>query len=46
MLVRSPLPKPPAGPSIGSVTSFGEDARGELYVVDQGGEVLKAVPGW
>ena len=33
------------GFSIGSVTSFGEDARGELYVVDQGGEIFKLVPG-
>ena len=38
------------GFSIGSVSSFGEDARGEIYVVDYGsggfdGEVFKIVPG-
>ena len=41
---------PGGGLSIGSVTSFGEDARGELYITDQGsgaadGEVFKLVPG-
>ncbi len=36
---------PPGSLSIDSVTSFGEDARGEVYVVDQGGEVFKIVPG-
>src|SRR5437764_1001575 len=41
---------PGGGLSIGSVTSFGEDARGELYVTDHGsgaadGEVFKLVPG-
>ena len=38
------------GFSIGSVASFGEDARGEVYVVDYGsggpdGEIFKIVPG-
>ena len=33
-----------AGQSIGSITSFGEDAGGELYICDQGGEVFKIVP--
>jgi hypothetical protein len=36
---------PPGGLTIDSVTSFGEDARGEIYVVDQGGELFKIVPG-
>jgi cysteine-rich repeat protein len=36
---------PGGGLSIDSVSSFGEDARGELYIVDLGGEVFKMVPG-
>jgi glucose/arabinose dehydrogenase len=36
---------PGGGLSIGSITSFGEDARGELYLCDGGGEVFKIVPG-
>jgi cysteine-rich repeat protein len=35
---------PGGGLSIDSVTSFGEDARGELYIADQGGEIFKLVP--
>jgi cysteine-rich repeat protein len=35
---------PGGGFSIDSVTSFGEDARGELYIVDYGGELYKMVP--
>ena len=35
---------PGGGLTIGSITSFGEDARGELYIVDRGGEVFKIVP--
>ncbi len=35
---------PGGGLSIASITSFGEDARGETYVVDRGGEVFKIVP--
>jgi glucose/arabinose dehydrogenase len=35
----------PGGPStIGLITSFGEDARGELYVVDRDGDIFKIVP--
>ncbi|MCK6554367.1 PQQ-dependent sugar dehydrogenase [Candidatus Binatia bacterium] len=33
------------GVSIDAITSFGEDARGEIYITDQGGEVFKIVPG-
>ena len=38
------------GFSIGSISSFGEDARGEIYIVDYGsggfdGEIFKIVPG-
>ena len=36
---------PGGGLSIDSITSFGEDARGELYVVDGGGEVFQIIPG-
>lgn len=32
---------PGGGVSVGSVASFGEDAYGELYIVDLGGEVFK-----
>ena len=36
---------PGGGLSIESITSFGEDASGELYICDQGGEVFKIVAG-
>ena len=40
---------PGGGLSIDNVSSFGEDARGELYIVDLGsgsnGEVYRVVPG-
>jgi glucose/arabinose dehydrogenase len=35
---------PGGGHSIDSVVSFGEDARGELYIADLGGEIYKVVP--
>jgi glucose/arabinose dehydrogenase len=35
---------PGPGMVINSITSFGEDANGELYIVDQGGQVYKVVP--
>ena len=35
---------PGGGFTISSVTSFGEDARGELYIVDYGGEIYRIVP--
>ncbi|MCP3980076.1 MAG: PQQ-dependent sugar dehydrogenase [bacterium] len=35
---------PGGGLSIVDITSFGEDARGELYIVDRGGEVFKIEP--
>jgi len=34
----------PSGSTIGNITSFGEDAKGELYIVDQQGQVFKVVP--
>lgn len=34
---------PGGGLTIDSIASFGEDARGELYIVDQGGEVFQIV---
>jgi glucose/arabinose dehydrogenase len=36
---------PGGGLAINSITSFGEDWRGEVYIVDGGGEVFKIVPG-
>jgi len=35
---------PGGGRQINSVVSFGEDARGELYIADYDGEVYKVVP--
>jgi glucose/arabinose dehydrogenase len=35
---------PGGGLSINSISSFGEDASGELYICDLGGEVFKIVP--
>ena len=36
---------PGGGFTISSVVSFGEDARGELYIVDYGGELYRIEPG-
>jgi len=36
---------PPGALSIASITSFGEDANGEIYICDQAGEVFKIVKG-
>jgi len=36
---------PGGGQTIDLVSSFGEDARGEIYIADHGGEVFKIVPG-
>jgi hypothetical protein len=36
---------PGGGLAINQISSFGEDARGELYICDLGGEVFKIVPG-
>jgi len=35
---------PPGALAINTITSFGEDAYGEIYICDQGGEVFKIVP--
>jgi glucose/arabinose dehydrogenase len=35
---------PGGGLAINSITSFGEDGRGEIYIVDRGGEIFKIVP--
>jgi glucose/arabinose dehydrogenase len=41
---RSAELDPPGGRSIGNISSFGEDANGELYIVDySGGEIFKII---
>jgi len=34
----------PSSGSIGSISGFGEDANGEMYICDLGGEVYKIIP--
>ena len=36
---------PPGAATIGNVSSFGEDTRGELYIADYDGEIYRIVPG-
>ena len=36
---------PGAGHTFDHIVSFGEDARGELYIVDYDGELFEIVPG-
>jgi hypothetical protein len=36
---------PPGSLTIGNVSSFGEDTRGELYIADYDGEIYRIVPG-
>ena len=35
---------PGGGAVINQITSFGEDARGEIYIADRGGQIYKIVP--
>jgi glucose/arabinose dehydrogenase len=35
---------PPGAAVINQITSFGEDALGEIYIVDQGGQIYKILP--
>jgi hypothetical protein len=44
LLDRTADVAPGGGLTIDSVTSFGEDARGELYIADHGGEIFKLIP--
>jgi cysteine-rich repeat protein len=44
LLDRTAALAPDGGFTIGRVVSFGEDARGELYLADFGGEVYRIVP--
>jgi hypothetical protein len=36
--------EPPGTPAITSISGFGRDALGEIYIVEQGGEVWRIVP--
>jgi len=44
LLERTAELDPGAGLKISSISSFGEDADGELYICDYGGEIFKIVP--
>ncbi len=35
---------PGGGLTIGNITTFGEDARGEIYICDQSGQIFKIAP--
>ncbi len=41
--LRNSYLTPYNGGSIGSITSFGEDAAGEIYICDRGGEIFQIV---
>jgi hypothetical protein len=43
-LLRTTDLAPGGGLNIASINSYGEDARGEIYLVDQAGEIFKIVP--
>lgn len=43
-LTRTAELAPGGGLTISLVTSWGEDARGEIFIVERGGEVFKVVP--
>lgn len=44
MDLTSVLAPPPGQGEIGSIVAFGEDAVGNVYIVDNGGEIFKIVP--
>lgn len=44
VLDRTAELEPPGALSIDAITSFGQDAYGEIYIVDPDGEVFKIVP--
>jgi len=42
--VRTAEFEPPGAPTITSITGFGRDALGEVYIVEQGGEIWRIIP--